>query len=221
MSTVPVIDHSALAQSRVLSQFSESTNFLAFIDGLMQLTNDIEACLQSMQSLADIDGMEGVQLDVIGIIVGTSRNVSGVVTLTWFGFADTGTYATTFGEEGNPGVGSRFYEEGEALSSTTILQDPEFRLLIKTKIVKNNSACTPEDIIQGLRFIFGVEDIKLTEGNCTLAIAIGRPVYSYEQAMISALDILPRPAGISITGAVTSYTAPGTGYTGGTEGEDY
>lgn len=229
MSSIATIDHAALGTSRILEQFRESPKFNAFVAGILALSQDVEACLQQMQSLADIDQMAGTNLDVIGIIVGVSRIVPDVVSLTWFGFADTGTWATVFGEEGQPGVGGRFYEEGESIFSTTLLQDPEYRLILKARIVKNNTACTPEDIIAGMRYIFNCPDIKYSDC-CTpgyagprlsFSLAVGREIYAYEQAIITVLDILPRPAGMNIYGAVSSYVPPGTGYTGGTEGANY
>lgn len=229
MATIATLDHQQLGLSRILQQFKESPKFNAFISGLMALSNDVEACLQQMQHMADIDMMEGTNLDVIGIIVGVSRIVPDVVSFTWFGFDDTGTWATVFGEEGQPSIGSRFYEESESIFSTTLLQDPEYRLILRARIVKNNSACTPEDIIAGLRYIFQVPDIKYSD-ICTpgyagprlsFSIAIGREIYAFEQAIITVLDILPRPAGMNIFGAVGSYTPPGDGYTGGTEGENF
>lgn len=223
MSFIPEqIDHVELGVSRILQQFKESPNFNAFLAGILAISNQMEVGFMQMLDLANPNIMTGANLDTIGEIVGAPRFVTEVVTLTWFGFADTGAWATCFGEEGNPGIGSRFLEEGEVFSSTTVLQDVEYRLLILCKIAKNNSSCTPENIIQGLRLIFNLEDIKLTEnGDNTISIAIGRPIYAYEQAMITALDILPRPAGIAISGPVTSYVPPGDGYVGGTEGEDY
>lgn len=229
MSTLAQIDHVQLGLTRVAQQFAEKVRFLAWLTAILTQANDIEGALQQMQYLPNIDMMEGVNLDVIGIIVGVSRIVPDVVTSTWFGFDDTGTWATVFGEEGQPNIGSRFYEESESIFSTTLLQDPEYRLILKARIVKNNSACTPEDIIAGLRYIFNTQDVKYSD-ICTpgyagpmmsFSIGIGRQIYAFEQAIITALDILPRPAGMNIFGAVQSYDPPGDGYTGGTEGENY
>lgn len=201
----------------MLSQFSESTNFLGFLAAFLVISNEIEQCYLDMSHLADIDAMQGYNLDVIGIIVGASRYVSGVVTLKWFGFEDTGIYATVFGEESDHSIGSRFFEEGEVLSSTTIVNDVEYRLIIKAKIVKNNGHGTPEDVLTGLRYIFGTPDVQVTDNyDMSFSIAVGRPVLAFEQALISSLDILPRPAGVRIAGAVTSYIPPGTDYVGST-----
>lgn len=229
MSSIAQVDHVQLGLSRIITQFRESPKFNAFIAGLLAISNDVEAGLQKMQYLADIDQMTGANLDTIGIIVGVSRIVPDVVSLTWFGFDDTGTWATCFGEEGIPNIGSRFFEEGETIYSTTLLQDPEYRLILRARIVKNNSACTPEDILAGMRYIFNVPDIKYSDATTpgyagpamSFSIAVGRPIYAYEQAIITVLDILPRPAGCNIFGAVGSYVPPGAGYTGGTEGENY
>lgn len=227
--SIPIIDHVALGLSRVLEQFKQKARFLAWLSALLSQANDVEACLQQMQYLADIDKMSGVNLDVIGIIVGASRLIPDVVQLQWFGFDDTGSYATCFGEEGKPNIGARFYEEGETIYSTSLLQDAEYRLVLRAKIVKNNSACTPEDIIAGMMYIFNCPDIKYSDcctpgyagPSMSFSLAVGRPIYAYEQAIISALDILPRPAGVSIFGAIGSYNPPGVGYTGGTEGANY
>jgi hypothetical protein len=228
MSAFTPIDHTQIGLSRVATQFREKVRFLAWLTAILEQANDIENALASM-NLANIDLMEGVNLDVIGIIVGVSRIVPNVVTSTWFGFEDTGTWATPFGEESQPSIGSRFYEESESIYSTTLLQDPEYRLILKARIVKNNSASTPEDIIAGLRFIFNTQDVKYSDV-CTdgydgpamsFSIAVGREIYAFEQAIITALDILPRPAGMNIHGAVGTFDPPGDGYTGGTEGENF
>lgn len=229
MSSIPAIDHVQLGLSRVIEQYRESPKFNAFLAGVLELSNEVEACLLQMQYLADIDIMTGANLDVIGVIVGVSRIVPNVVTLSWFGFQDTGTWATVFGEEGIPNIGSRFYEENESIFSTTLLQDPEYRLILRARIVKNNCACTPEDIIAGMRYIFNVPDIKYSDINTpgyagpkmSFSVAVGRPIFAYEQAIITVLDILPRPAGTNIYGPVGSYVPPGSGYTGGTEGANF
>lgn len=213
-----VIDHVQLGLSRVAKQFQESPNFLAFLTALLSVNNEIENVLQSMYMLPDVDSMSGVNLDVIGAIVGANRQVSNVVLLNYFGFTDTGSgaYVTPFGEQGIPNIGARFYEENEQYLSTTILQDPEYRMLIKAKIVKNSSSSTNEDIITAISYLFGINDVKITDNlNMSISISIGRPLYATEQAMLTAMDILPRPAGVRIAGAVASYTPVDPAYTGG------
>jgi hypothetical protein len=185
------------------------------------MSNELESVLQSLFFLPDIDQMRGVNLDVIGKIVGANRIVGGVVTLTFFGFADTGSYATRFGEEGIQNLGSRFYEENENFISTSILNDVEYQFLLKAKIIKNSSSGTCEDIIAGLQVLFNTLDVKLTDNeDMTITIGIGRPLLSVEEAIVNVLDALPRPAGVRITD-ISSFVVPDSGYTGGTEGADF
>jgi hypothetical protein len=210
-----VIDHVRLGLSRVLKQFQESQRLIEFLKTILSTSNELEMALQSMLSLPSIDEMTGANLDTIGNIVGASRFVGSIVDKTYFGFEDTGYYATCFGEEGVPNVGARFYEEGEYYLSNTVLADPEYRILIRAKIVKNSSLGTCEDIISALRYLFSTEGVHLIDnGDMTIAVQLGRQLYATELALVNTLDILPRPAGVRITG-VTSYVEPGDDYTGG------
>lgn len=205
MSSTP-IDHHETGRSRVATQYTASEKFLAYIRALLDSSAELEAVLQRVAEQADIDLAEGVNLDVIGEIVGISRIIPSSVQFSFFGFQDTPA-ALGFGEEGEPGIGARFYDEGEPYLGTTVLNDPEYRLLIRAKIVKNHARGTNEDIISGLAYLFYsgndvpvvVEDV----GGMAIQVAIGRQLTYLEKVLISSLDILPRPAGVRISQRVT------------------
>jgi hypothetical protein len=198
------IDHRALGLSRVAAQYQNSPKFLAYLAALLALSNEVEATLSSLALLPDIDAMTGVNLDTIGIIVGVSRNVGNIVELTFFGFADTGYYATCFGEEGHPNIGSRFYEEGEPYLGSSVLGDPEYRMLIRSQIVKNSSHATGEDILAALSYLFPDAPIAVTDNyDMTFSLAVGRALTSIEKAIIAQLDLLPRPSSVALTSIST------------------
>jgi Protein of unknown function (DUF2612) len=195
--TAVTIDHEALGLSRVALQYQASARFRAFLLALLAQPADIEAALDGVAAVADIDLAEGVNLDAIGDIVGVSRVVPGVIQVGFFGFADT-LAALPFGEEGNASTGGRFRDEDESETDTSVLADPEYRLLIRARIVRNHARGTNEDILAALSYVFGgvpcvVEDV----GGMAIGIAIGRPVTLMEVALMN-LDILPRPAGVRI-----------------------
>jgi hypothetical protein len=198
------LDHRSLGTSRVATQFSASTKFLLVVYVLTTLANEIEDLLLSLGNLADVDQMRGVNLDTIGEIVGVSRFISGVVTLSFFGFSEEadGThlyYVTVFGEASDLSIGSRFYEEGEPYTATSILSDPEYRMLIRAKIVRNSSRGTVEDMLAGLRYIFAINDVGVVDsGNMQCRLYVGRKLTATEQALIYQIDILPRPMGVTI-----------------------
>ncbi len=198
------IDHSAQARALVATQYTASFKFLATIAAVMNRVQDLENALMSMLDITDIDLAEGVNLDVLGDIVGISRNIENGVAIPFFGFADTPA-ALPFGEEGSLSVGGRFRDEDEPYALTSVLGDPEYRLLIRAKIIKNHAIGTNEDIITGLNFIFnGSLNVVSDVGGMKVDVGIGRPVTSIEQILIRQLDLLPRPNGVKI-GAVVSF----------------
>lgn len=215
--TAATIDHLAVGRSRVAAQYTESQKFLAYVRALLASSAELEAVLQKVAEQVDIDLAEGVNLDVIGEIVGISRIIPASVQLAFFGFQDNAA-ALNFGEEGSQGIGARFYDEGEPYLATSVLNDPEFRLLIRAKIVKNHALGTNEDVIAGLAYLFGggmaiqvaVEDI----GGMAIQVAVGRPLTYLEKVLITNLDVLPRPAGVRISQRVTYSTTSYFGFDG-------
>lgn len=197
------IDHSAQASSLVATQYCEATKFLTVLAKLMGRAQDIENALMSMYDTVDVDSATGVNLDVIGDIVGISRNIPQGVLIPFFGFADTSA-GVVFGEEGTLAAGGRFREESEGFTVTSILGDPEYRMVIKAKVIRNHAIGTAEDIINGLNFIFSgslnvVDDI----GGMKINIGVSHAVSYIEKVLIQQLDLLPRPNGVGISSMVS------------------
>lgn len=198
-----VLDHQSLGRSRVATQYTESQRFLAYVRALLESSAELEAVLQKVAEQTDIDLAEGVNLDVIGEIVGVSRILPNSIAVRFFGFEGQ-PGGDVFGEEGALGIGSRFRDELEPETATSVLADPEYRLLIRAKIVKNHAKGTNEDILQGLAYLFNapltvVEDL----GGMAIGVAIGRQLKFQEKALVTVLDILPRPAGVRINWRAT------------------
>lgn len=209
-----VLDHQTIGRSRVATQYTESQKFLAYIRALLASSAELEAVLQKVAEQSDIDIAEGVNLDVIGEIVGVSRILPNSIAVKFFGFEGQ-PGGDVFGEEGVLGIGSRFRDELEPETATSVLADPEYRLLIRAKIVKNHARGTNEDILQGLAYLFDaprtvVEDL----GGMAIGVAIGRQLTFQEKALVTVLDILPRPAGVRINWRATFDSANYFGFDG-------
>lgn len=209
-----VLDHQVTGRSRVATQYTESPKFLAYLRALLASSAELETVLQQIAAQVDIDVAEGVNLDVIGEIVGIGRILPNSIAVQFFGFQGQ-PGADVFGEEGALGIGSRFRDELEPETATSVLADPEYRLLIRAKIVKNHAHGTNEDILQGLAYLFNapltvVEDA----GGMAIGVAIGRQLTFQEKAMVTNLDILPRPAGVRIKWRATFDSANYFGFDG-------
>ena len=209
-----VLDHQSLGRSRIATQYTESQRFLAYVRALLDSSAELEAVLQKVAVQSDIDIAEGVNLDVIGEIVGVSRILPDSIAVRFFGFEGQ-PGCDVFGEEGALGIGSRFRDELEPETATSVLADPEYRLLIRAKIVKNHAKGTNEDILRGLAYLFNapltvVEDL----GGMAIGVAIGRMLTFQEKALVTVLDILPRPAGVRINWRATFDSANYFGFDG-------
>lgn len=206
IAPAPPIDHVALGLTRVAKQFQNSPNFLAYLTAYLAMNNTIEQLLQAMYELPDIDVMTGPNLDVIGRIVGISRQVPNGIQLVFFGFNGF-LDQTVFGELGQAGIGSRMYELGESVTATTTLGDIEYRLLLRAKIVKNSSHATGPEIEDLLSFLFSADTVNLDDyGSMVIGLAIGRQLTQIEQVILTSIDLLPRPACVLIA-SVTTYDA--------------
>lgn len=204
--TPTLIDHAVQARSLVATQYVESAKFLSTLAAVMAQVQDLENALLSLQEISDVDTAEGVNLDVIGDIVGVTRYIPASVLIPFFGFSDT-LAGLTFGEEGSAGIGGRLYDDGEPYVATSVLADPEYRLLIKAKIIKNHAIGTNNDVIEGLNFIFsGTLSVVEDNGGMKVDIGIGRPITYTEKILVRQLDILPRPAGVKLD-IVVSFNA--------------
>lgn len=190
-------------ESLITSEHNQQPKFMATVKNLVQPLANLYDLLMTAYADYDVDWAVGKQLDVVGEWVGVTRFVPFVLVLDYFGFDEGFAYMKTFGEEGLPYIGARFMEEGEQYSGVSTLEDPEYRLLLKAKIVKNQSRGTYSDVLQALAFLFNIGCSITDNGDMTFNIYIGRPLSTTENSLITNLDILPRPAGVRI-GSVTT-----------------
>lgn len=150
---VDKINHKELAISRLATQFKESTNLISYIKALLLEADNLEQVFCDLLEKRWIDTAEGVQLDIIGAIVGQTREFVDAEIFDYFGFADN-PQAQSFGSLGNPSTGGRFIFEGEPTTGLRLLTDEEYRLFIRARILRNSTSSTPEEIISQIRFLF-------------------------------------------------------------------
>jgi hypothetical protein len=192
------INHTEIGIGRRATQYYESAKFIGFLEALLAYSEELEIVLDTISLQSDIDIVRGVNLDTIGEIVGISRIIPSSLALSFFGFPDNAPPGFNFGEEGDLSVGARFREELEPATASTVLADPEYRQLIRAKIIKNHSKGTGEDLINGLNYLFN-SSVVIIEDNYDMSfdIAIGRNLTFAEKALLQ-LDILPRPMGVKL-----------------------
>lgn len=198
------VDYLAQARSRVTEQFKNKPIFDKYVQLL--LTNKLEASavLRQLMQLRSIDTAQGVQLDIIGDIVGQPRVLLTADQFKFFGFQgapNAGSMRSLL----DASQGSPFYSLGDPLGTSRKASDEEYRLLIKAKIIKNRTLSRPEDIIGAYKFLFGASRVQVIENNggrpAQVTIGIGKVLSTVERGLLFDLGntgtLLPKTAGVT------------------------
>ncbi len=192
---IPVVDHKQLAISRLAVQFRESTNLKGYIEALIEEGDELELVFHQLLLERGIDTAIGAQLDNIGEIVGQSRSII------------DGAFVPYFGFEGQPnGNGFNtepFWNGTDSLVTSGNLNDDDYRLYLKAKIVTNHSSGLHEDFVRVFKILFGEDTGVISEDipNAKAKIYIIHEFTEEEKLLIISSGknkILPKPAGVGI-----------------------
>lgn len=181
----------------ITSEHNQRPKFKSMVEAVAGAWGAVYDATLAIPQSFDLDVAEGVQLDAVGLWVGQSRLIPDVLLIEFFGFDDNPA-ALPFGEEGNVSIGGGFWDETEPYTGSSILSDPEYRLLIRAKIAKNHAKGMTADIVNAASFLFQAPVYVHDYGDMSISVAIGRELTVVERAIILNLDILPRPAGVRI-----------------------
>lgn len=200
---IEAIDYQAETKSLVTSIFKESPIFLGLLESIVAPYEDQQNdFIWYGEHLLDIDSAEKSQLDLIGRIVGQSRILVSFNTEPYFGFE--GAYqAETFGTLSDQNVGGLWNSFGYYNASTSrLLTDEEYRRIIKARIIKNNTNCNTNDLIEVLNLLTGNNKATVSsQQHGLIQIIVDDPVgmVSYFIDRIGTLDdILPIAVGVRV-----------------------
>lgn len=177
--------------AHLIGQFHEKPVMRAFLDAIGAEFDELETALNDLRDRRWIETGEGVQLDGIGELVSQARQIADAVQIPFFGFEDQ---PNAQGFE----VG-RFRDQWETYLQSVNLSDPEYRLILRAKIMKDTSPGTTEDTIASLKFIFSAPVVLINDrGNAKFSIAIGRILNANEISTARTLDLFVRAGGVGI-----------------------
>ncbi len=176
-------------QSHLIGQFQNKPVIRAILNAFAAELDELNQSAADLKNKRWIDTGEGVQLDGIGDIVGQGRQIDDAVQIPFFGFAET--------ENGLSFDVGRFFDSWEMWLKSVNLADPEYRLLLKSKIFKNKTQCTAEETIASLKNIYNADLVLIEDrGNAKIGLAIGRILTQSEIRTAAAVNLLIRGAGI-------------------------
>jgi len=183
---------------RIYAQYRNKPKTIAWYAITRELADEIDTAAQAVRRMYDIDNNVGEQLNIIGRIVVASRNF----------LASTPLTVSQFGD-----VDAEFGDLDAVFSALSIgtdsqMSDEFFRLVIRAKIVKNNSDATIESILNGVTFLIpGADVVRVIDGeDMSFAIEFRGNITDLERWALLNAKLIPKPQGVRFNGFLDSYT---------------
>lgn len=196
MSTA--IDHQTKAIGRLLTQFREAANFISYIEAFTEQSNELEDMFQELLEDRWLDTAVGEQLDILGELLGISRVVPEYDSVGYFGTIGS-IGAGALGTIAAPGTGNYIRLLSEPAYIASELSDSDYRIYINAKILKNITDAVINDVIAVVEVLLPGLDITITEDAAEFDVDITAALTDVQKLRVSRGDLIPRPAGVSIT----------------------
>lgn len=178
-------DYLGEMRSRVTYAFEDSPVFDKYLQLLVGPSLEIQDVLRQLMQERSIDTAVGNQLDIIGNIVGQPRELIEADLIAYFGFVGA-PGAMAFGDINRPSVGGYYWDYTKPQNGNILLGDEQYRIFIKAKILKNITRATPEDVIEFIKFVFGVEKVQITvDGGAEALILVSDDIGDFERMLLT------------------------------------
>lgn len=182
-----------IAKSRIGHQYSESEKFKQFIALTLDPLTEIQDVFFNLLDI-DLDTAKGIKLDLIGRLVGAPAVITDAVPQPFFGFDDQ-EQSLGFGEIDDPDTGGYFRETSQLSNTDYVLNNEEYKTVVDAQILKNNSDCTPDEIINVAKLLIDV-DFKYYEVEMGVIIAPIEPLSRQKRRLLE--EMLPIPSGVAL-----------------------
>lgn len=180
---------------RIYAQYRTKPKAVAWYNITRNLAARLGDAAQAVRVMYEIDTAEGEQLDILGRIVVISRNFIQPVAMTPPQFASAANSPGEFGDE------TAMFS---TLSSDSDEQmtDDLYRLIIKSKIIKNNSDATTESILYGMNFLLpNAEVLRITDGeDMSFTVEFYGNISPLERYAVLNAQLVPKPQGVRFGG---------------------
>ena len=185
-------------EKTIISQYDSSggkksraiNNIINFTNTYLDPTNDIN---NIYNIIWNIETASGFGLDILGRIVGVSREVY-YQQEEFFGFSDALGHNKIHPFNQRP-----FYTRGFT-GGSVLLTDDAYRKLIFIKAMSNISDLTAESVNKMLLYIFDNKKCYVNDiGKMEIRYVFEFSLNYYEYFLVSSTNVLPRPAGVNVS----------------------
>lgn len=185
----------------------------ATIKALANQYININSVIADFEEAFDVDTAVGVQLDILGRIVGVNRNVPFTVPKKYFGFSDN-VLSYPMGDKFTNILSHPMLDKFEIPYTSGELNDNDFRFFIKAKIIKNTVRATMisnlgNSLQNAIDYLFNSKAYIVDNKNMTMTLYIDSSFDFTLLPFIEQLGLMPRPQGVEIR-TVISYNVGNT-----------
>jgi len=185
----------------LIKQYWEKPRAKAEIEFRAQTWKTVSDFLAALDPAFDLDNAVGAQLDVLGRIVGISRNVPDVVPKVFFGFSINSTSAGFSDKFDQLRIGGPFFDKFSLPFTDLQLNDNDYRFFIRVKASLNRSSAylSSDEFVSIQSVILAAFDGRayvVDNLDMTLTLYVS-PVVSLDRLrLIRVLNLLPKPQGV-------------------------
>lgn len=189
------------AVGRLISQFQESEKFIGEVRAYQKQLDKVKDAVLESLAYRSLEKSEGLQLDIIGVIVGQPRISIPDASIKYFGFEVRPPFPAT----GNLGFGNGRLITRTENQNYIKLTDSEYRFAIIGRIFANFSKSTPDDASDQFYAVFGIKIFVLNgAGAVRIYFFDGRPTesqrilitYRWTDGFGQERDFLPYTLGV-------------------------
>ena len=185
-------------------QYQDKPKAKAHVNLLLSEYKKIYDLLNSIPDAFDLDKAVGKQQDILGKILGISRNVPFTLAKKFFGFTNNPNSYYFDRRLKTTGLKIPFKRKLENSYTDGQLDDFQYRLFLKAKAIKNNVKAKMIDdadrlsLQNAIDFLFDGAGFIIDNKDMTLTIWIDISYDTNLLLYIKQLDLLPRPQGVEI-----------------------
>lgn len=180
---------------RIYAQYRNKPSALAWYNITRSLAAELGSPTNAVRVMYNIDTAVGAQLDIIGRIVVVDRAFTGQIALDPGLFASAANNPDEFGDT-EAVFAALFVDQDNQMS------DDLYRLVIKAKILKNNSSATIEEILFGCNFLIPNADfLRVTDNeNMSFSIEFYGAITPLQRYALLNAELVPKPQGVRFGG---------------------
>lgn len=175
----------------VINQLGDSPSYGQVLQWLADNYDRLQDILSYVQTI-NVFEARGVWLDLIGAIAGQSRTIENAFPYSYFGYFGQ-TAATGYGQ-------ARYRKPGDPIAASSILADTEYRQLILARVSRNYGDVSEPGVVEALQILTGIDNITIAReaGGGEFTVFIGPGLSVNTAAILGAVDIIPRAAGVNV-----------------------